>query len=130
MALIAALFMIIVVAALGVFATRLGSDQQQGANLALLTHRTVAAANSALEFMSYRVSSGVNCAAIPPAIQITTVNVTLSCVSTANHFVDAGAPRQVYDLTAIATHGVYGSPDFVKRTLTRRVGNVGTTPAW
>jgi MSHA biogenesis protein MshP len=127
MALVAALFMVIVVAAFGAFALRIGSAQQQTASLELLEYRAYAAANSGLEVGSRRAAAG-NCN--PPApFVVGSFTVTVTCIARWNQtwdYVVLGPNRQVYDLSAIARAGVYGTPDFVQRTLTRRVSNIAT----
>ena len=129
MALIAALFMIVVVASLGAFAIRIGANQDQTATLQLLTYRADAATMSGLEFLSYNALSNV-CAAVQPPLIVGSFNVTVRCAGPSDSAVETGT-RRVYDLRAIAIHGVYGSPDFVSRTQTRRVSNVpGGTAIW
>ena len=124
MAMIAALFMIIVVAAFGAFALRIGGNQQETAKLQLQGNRAFAAAFSGLEWASDRAFNGGNCLA-NAVIPYNGFTLTVTCTVTANHATSAGANFQVYDLraTAQSTAG-YGSPDFVQRTLERRVGNI------
>lgn len=121
MAMIAALFMIVVVAALGVFAIRLGTNQEQTANLQLRTYRVEVTASSGLELLIYRARNGV-CLADTPAPPLSQVTLTLSCTGATTHFVDAATQITVFDLTATASQGAYGTPDFVQRRVTRRVG--------
>jgi MSHA biogenesis protein MshP len=119
MALIAALFLTIVIAALGVFAMRIGTDQQQAATLSLLGFRASAAARSGLEFGSNRAFNGI-CGV--DTLVIGNFTVTVRCSVTSHDL--AGVSYSVHDLAATAAQGVYGSPDFVRRTLTRRVSNI------
>ena len=123
MALIAALFMVIVVAALGTFSLRIGSTQRHAATLALLTYRANAAANSGLEFGALRASQGVGvCALNNPPLAVAGFVVNVRCRST-THTV-AGNTHSVFNLEATAVAGVYGRPEFVQRTLRRRVSNI------
>lgn len=121
MALIAALFMIIVVAAFGAFALRIGSNQQQTANLELLTYRAAAAAYGGLEFGSNRAFNAI--CAPNTVLTVSNFTVTVTCAPPTDHVIGL-ATYQIYDLRATAIHGVYGTPDFVQRTMTRRVSNV------
>lgn len=121
MALIAALFMIIVIAALGTFALRINANQQQTASLELLTLRAAAAAESGLEFGSNRAFNG-NCAA-STVLAISNFTVTVICTPPTTHDI-SGNTYSIYDLRATAVHGTYGTPDFVQRTLARRVTNI------
>jgi MSHA biogenesis protein MshP len=114
--LVAALFLIVVVAALGAFAVRIGASQQQTANLALLSARALAAANSGIEFGAYRALNAGSCA--NATLNLTegglngfTVNVTCS----ASAHAESGGTVNVYLIDATATAGLYGMPDYVSR---------------
>jgi MSHA biogenesis protein MshP len=111
MALIAALFLIVVLAVLGVAAVRIGGSQQQTVNLSLLGDRALAAANSGVQFAALRVIQAGNCTTANANFRLTqgalagfTVNVT--CVP-------AAGGLNTFDSTAFS--GVYGSPDYVWR---------------
>jgi MSHA biogenesis protein MshP len=123
-ALIAALFMIIVVASLGVFAMRIGSNQQQTANLSLLISRADAAAFSGLEYGARRARNGGQvCGALQA---INGFNVIVSgCDTPVVHLV-GGVPHNTYVLTSIATSATagYGNPDYVRRQMTRVVSDI------
>lgn len=119
MALVAALFMIIVVASFGAFALRIGANQQQTANLELLADRAFAAANSGLELGSRHASTG---ACVNANFVLNNFTVTVTCAQTP-HLIN-GVPRQIYYLRAVARHGAYGTPDFIQRTLDRRVSDI------
>lgn len=113
-ALVATLFLLIVVAALGLFAMRSGIAQQGAINTDLLRARVDAAARSGLEYGSARAMAG-SCAALESLV-IAGIDVAVRCTT------DSPAhPLQVYDLTVTAQVGAYGSPDFARRTLSRRV---------
>ena len=122
-ALFAALFLLIVVGALGAYAVRLGVNAVHADSLQLLQVKAEAAAVSGLEFASNRAFGG-SCAIGPTAVNLNVspelrsfaVNVTCNSIL-------SGAER-VYELSATATTGGYGSPDFVQRTLVRRVTNI------
>lgn len=129
-ALIAALFLIVVLAALGVFAARIGADQQQTANLQLLQYRALAAANTGLEFWANRAFNN-------PAIPCAATNLNLNGFSGLNGFIVTvtcvrivSAAQAVYEVTAVASSGAYGSLDFVRRTLTRRMTNISPPGTW
>lgn len=114
--LVAALFLVVVVAALGVFAVRVGMAQQQTVNLALLGARALAAANSGIEYGAYRALTDSVCA--PATLNMSeaglngfTVNVTCSDTSHS----ESGGSVTVYRIEALATYGTYGQPDYVSR---------------
>jgi MSHA biogenesis protein MshP len=116
--LIAVIFMIVVLAALGAFAVSISLSQQQTGNLALLEARTAAAAQAGIEYGAYRVlASSSNCVA-SQTLPLTggTLKgfaVTVTCAQPpTNH----GNGHLSFRLTATATTGAYGTPDFVSRT--------------
>jgi MSHA biogenesis protein MshP len=127
--LVAALFLIVVLAGLGIFAIRLGTGQQQSVNLALLGFRAQAAADSGVELGAYRALKAAGCAPLLPLTTTVTVtlteaslsgfNVTVVC-SHSNHIVGT-VTYDVYRLDAIARSGTYGTPAYVARTATRTV---------
>lgn len=129
-ALFAALFLLVVVGALGAYAVQLGVNAAHADSLQLLQVRAEAAAQSGLEFASYRALGGT-CAAGPTAVNLNaspdlrSFAVAVTCRS----ITVVGAER-VYELSASAVMGAYGSPDFVQRTLARRVTNSPPPGIW
>jgi MSHA biogenesis protein MshP len=112
MALIAALFLIVVLASLGLFAVRIGGAQQQTVNLGLLGDRAVAAANSGIEYSIFRqINTG--CASANA-----TINMNQSALA-GFKVVVACSGTGPFTFTASASSGTYGSPDYVSRTVTR-----------
>jgi MSHA biogenesis protein MshP len=117
--LVAALFLIVVVAALGAFAVRIGASQQQTANLALLTARALAAANSGIEYGAYQALKPVS-SCVSATLNLTegglngfTVNVTCSVTT---HTESSATPNvNIYRIDATASAGIYGMPDYVSR---------------
>jgi len=129
-ALIAAIFVILVLAALAMFAVRIGATQQQTADYALLNARAQLAADSGIEY-------GIN-QALPPhgscPAAATTLNpgaaglkgfaVVVTC-SVTNHQIGAAPPTtyHAYALTSVAQLGTYGTSGYVARTATRTVND-------
>jgi MSHA biogenesis protein MshP len=114
--LVAALFLIVVVALLGAFAVRIGAGQQQTVNLALLSAKALAAANSGVEYGAHQALNVGACA--NTTLNLTegglngfTVSVTCSFTP---HSVST-ASVNVYRIDATASMGTYGMPDFVSR---------------
>ena len=124
--LIAVLFLIIVLAGLGLFAVRLDGGQQQSVNLTLRAIRAQAAANTGIEFAANRALRAAGC--IPP---ITTFNLTLTQAAlngfnvlvTCGHttHVVGSTTYNVYALNAFAQSGTYGAPGYVARSASRIV---------
>ena len=121
-----ALFLLIVVGALGAVSVRLTADQQQYGTLELTQMRATTAANAGLEYWSNRVFTDSNdCDAFVDldlgsfhGFEGFTVRATCTQIR-------AGADN-VYELTSSARAGAYGSPDFVQRRVTRRISTLGS----
>ncbi|HXS21045.1 MAG TPA: hypothetical protein VN735_07415 [Steroidobacteraceae bacterium] len=131
--LVAAIFLIVVLAALGTFAIRIAMSQYQSANLELLEARAQAAAQAGIEYganLTLRPFPAI-CAS-PTRYTFTLAQgalkgfvVTLACTPT-THQMYSGAPPAaqsyvVYALASTASYGSYGQPDYVTRTVTRNV---------
>jgi MSHA biogenesis protein MshP len=123
-ALVIALFLIVVVGALGVFAVRSQTDQTQRGNLQLIRYRAAAAAQSGLEYWSYQVAANNNIACPISPLSLSFGNttglngfsVTISCVRIVT------GSNAVYEVTATGRNSAsYGTADFVQRTITRRI---------
>lgn len=122
MSLVAALFLLVVVAALGAFAVRIGAGQQHTVNLSLLSTRALSAANAGVEWGARRALMESSCA----ASQTLSLNegalngftVRVECAPSAH--ADGGSTTTVYSITALAQSGTYGSPDYVRREVRAR----------
>ncbi len=118
--LIAAVFLITVLAALGTFAVRIAITQQQTVNFAVLDAQALAYANSGIEYGANRALSASTCLNSTTMTPGGTFTVTVRCTAV-NHVNPA---KLSYTLTSTATLGVYGQPDYVFRQVSRVV----TTP--
>jgi MSHA biogenesis protein MshP len=128
-ALIAAIFVILVLAALAMFAVRIGATQQQTADYALLNARAQLAGDSGIEY-------GINQALVHGSCPgpVTTLNpgaaglkgftVMVTCTVT-SHQIGAAPPTtyHAYALTSVAQLGTYGTSGYVARTATRMVND-------
>jgi MSHA biogenesis protein MshP len=127
--LIAAIFLIVVLAALGAFAVQVAMVQYQAANVALLEARAQAAAQAGIGYGATLARTASICT------NSRTLNLTqgalagfvvkVSCAATV-HQIYSGAPPSAqnyfaYALSATASFGAYGKPDYVARTATRNV---------
>ena len=122
-ALIGALFLIVVVAALGAFAINLQSNQRQEQLLDLTQHRVELAAQSGMEAWRHWLANSAACPTSPSPISLgnhrglSDITVrTLTCTQIANV-----ADMTVFEVEVEATHGNYGDPDFVRRTVHRTI---------
>jgi MSHA biogenesis protein MshP len=122
MSLIAAVFMIVVLALLALFAVRIGGSSERDMSTELMQARALAAARSGIEYAAYRALTLTNCNSLAgfnanvslteDALNGFTVNVSCSGFQ-------HGVSSWTYNVTARARRGVYGSPDYVSRTLQR-----------
>lgn len=122
MALVAALFLMVLLAGLALTATRIGNSQQQAVSLQILALRAQAAAESGLEVATQRAL--VSGACLNRTLSLTQAalsgfSVSIGC-TTHTHLLN-GTSYPVYELTASAQQGVYGRPDYVFRRATRSV---------
>lgn len=123
-ALVAALFLMVVVAALGTFAIRVHTSQQGSADLDLAGIRAEAALQAGIQYAAARLLLPANgCGDVsnqiplPHGFTVTFTNCQALPV--------ANTPAvTVFSVTATATRGQYGSPEFVSRRRTVRI----TTP--
>jgi MSHA biogenesis protein MshP len=131
---VAALFLIVVLAAIGAFAIQIGGTQQQTVNLALLGARAQAAANTGIEWGSTRIVAAPNVcpsgvlSLTQGALAGFTVKITAGPAPCPTSHIVNSTPSKLYTFTAVATRGTYGSADFVSRTVTRTVSNAPLPP--
>jgi len=127
--LVSAIFLLVVIAALGVFALTLSATQQQSAALDVMGARAYQAARTGIEWGAYQVlpNSAVGFAAscragtasqavAPLPGTLAGFSVSVQCTSTAHS--EASATVTVYQLTSTATRGTVAEPDYVERQMT------------
>jgi len=116
--LVSAIFLLVVIAALGTFAVTLSTTQQQSAALDVLGARAYQASRAGIEWGAYQVLQVGVCpapttlAAMPALAGFT---VTVTC--TPYVFDEAGTPVNMYQLTSTA-QGTSPSPNYVERQMT------------
>ena len=126
--LITAIFLIVVVASLGVFMVTISSVQQRTSSLSVLSSRALFAADSGMQWAMRRVTrdaaAGLNCPAAPATGQvsfnltngaISGYSVTITC--NVQNFTENPNNYNVYNLTSQASRGTLGSPDYHSRTI-------------
>ncbi|MDD5384999.1 MAG: hypothetical protein PHG89_08985 [Gallionella sp.] len=127
--LVSAIFLLVVIAALGTFAVTLFTTQQQSAALDVMGARAYQAARAGIEWGAYQVlpNSAVgfaaNCRAgatsqvvAPLPNTLAGFNVNVQCVSTPHS--EAAATVTIYQLTSTATQGAPATPNYVERQMT------------
>lgn len=123
--LVSALFLIVVLAALGIAIAEFSAVQRQTVNLSLKQTQAYFAAKSGLEYaFSYATSNptaGCTSATLTPGSnQLTGMTISVACGSSSTH-TENGSTFYVYTYTSVASYGTYGQPDYVSRTLTATV---------
>lgn len=113
--LVAALFLLVVLGALGAVAVRLTGVQQQTVNLALQGARAYAAARTGVEWGVYQALNG---SCTTSTLNLTEAglsgfSVAASCAVSTH--MEGGATTSVFNVEAFAQSGVYGMPDYVSR---------------
>jgi MSHA biogenesis protein MshP len=120
--LVQAIFIVVVLALLGVAMLRLSGVQSSTSVFALQGARAYQAARSGLDWAASRAqpSAGANCAA-SSTMTIDIFTVTVTC--TAQTFTEGiAAAYPVYRFTSTARYSTFGSADFVQRRLEAKVG--------
>lgn len=120
--LVTAIFLLVVIAALGTFAVTLSTTQQQSAALDVLGSRAYQASRAGIEWGAFQVLRNSSCpapttlAALPNTLS--GFNVTVICTpSPSNPFDEAGTTVNMFQLDSTAKQGAAGTPDYVEREI-------------
>jgi MSHA biogenesis protein MshP len=115
-ALIGALFVLVVLAALGAFAVRINMTQRHDADLDLQELRAQAALNTGIEYAAGRLlAPGANCGNLANLNNLVGgFAVTFNACARVQYQVN-GVTVNVYTVTLSSTRGVYGTPEFIAR---------------
>ncbi len=114
--LVPALFLLVVLAALGIVAVRLAGVQQQTVVLAMQSGRAYAAARSGIDWAAYQALNNASCTTATINLTeggLTGFTVETDCSSTSH--TEGPNTVNVYVIDAFAWSGSYGSPDYVSR---------------
>ena len=123
-ALIGALFVLVVLAALGAFAIRINLAQRHDADLELQQLRAEAALHAGVEYAATRLlAPGGNCGSLAN-LNVEGYALIFDACALAPPYVVNGAPVNIYTVTLTSSRGVYGTPEFVARTSTVRVSSL------
>ena len=129
--LISAIFLLVVIAALGTFAVTLSTTQQQSAALDVMGARAYQAARAGVEWAAFGVSqtaSGVQWANCAPSTNLGALGGTLAPFSVAvtcaaASSVEGTSTFWTYDVTATAkTAGSPGDTGYVERVISVKLG--------
>lgn len=114
--LVPALFLLVVLAALGIVAVRLTGVQQQTVVLAMQSARAYSAARTGIDWSAYQALVNGSCAAGTLSLSeggLAGFTVETSCSNTTH--TEGPLTVRVYVIDAFAWSGVYGTPDYVSR---------------
>ena len=124
--LVAAVFLLVVLAALGAFAVRLGVMQQQTASGGLLATQALHAARSGIAWGAHRAIAGGWCASASLSLSeggTAGFTVDVSCTQTSH--IERGETLDVFVFSVLAERGSYGTADYVSRRLEAKVVDDG-----
>lgn len=112
-----AIFILVVLALLGTFMVRLSTVQQSTTTQALLQARAYQAARSGVEWgIATMVDPTSTSCFTDSTWQVGGYAVTAAC-NRSGPFNEGAADIFIYNLTAVATFGAIGNPDYVSRTV-------------
>ncbi|OGS98170.1 MAG: hypothetical protein A3K04_01855 [Gallionellales bacterium RBG_16_56_9] len=130
--LVSAIFLLVVIAALGTFAVTLSTTQQQSAALDVMGARAYQASRAGIEWGAYQIlqNSGVGfapaCRPGPTSSSVALANtlanftVTVNCSAASSvegASYPASSPLWVYQLSSTATQGTVATPNYVERQM-------------
>ncbi|MGI9204363.1 MAG: pilus assembly PilX family protein [Woeseiaceae bacterium] len=116
--LVPALFVLVVLAGLGVVAVRMMAVQQQTVVLAMQSARAYAAARTGIDWSAYQAVVNNSCASATLTLTeggLAGFSVETSCSSTTHS--EGPNTVSVYVIDAFARSGSYGTPDYVSRRI-------------
>jgi MSHA biogenesis protein MshP len=120
--LVSAIFLLVVLAALGAFAVRLGVTQQQTVTEGMRAAQAFHAARSGVAWGAYRALNGGWCATATLNLTETGANgfsVLVQCTQSLH--VEGATPVNVFVFDVRAEAGAYGGPDYVSRSLQAKI---------
>lgn len=117
MSLVTALFVLVVLSAIGGYMVLVAGVQSQTTVMSLQGVRAYHAARSGLEWGIYRDLASVSCTT--GSFDVDGFSVTVDCSETV--FVEAGQGYKVFHITSMAEWGSYGNEGYLSRKLTSRV---------
>lgn len=132
----AAIFILVILAALGAYALNITSVQQSTSTQDVQGSRAYQAARAGVEWAAYQVltpgtTALANCPASPTTITIDNFSVAVSCTRSADYF-EQGADHTIamYDIVATASFGTVGALNYIERqvqlTLSKCLGTDAT----
>ena len=116
--LVPALFLLVVLSALGAVAVRLSAVEHQTAVLAMQSSRAYAAAQAGVQWSAYQALANSSCGSSTLALtEVGLDGFTVDTTCTSTTHTEGAATTSVYVLEAFAYAGSYGTPDYVSRKI-------------
>ena len=119
-ALVPALFLVVVLAALGAAAIRIGNGEQQTVTMAMQQVRALAAARAGIEWGAYQALKPVSSCAASTTLNLSEAALAgFTVVVTCSTAIDNSGPvpRNSFVLVANSSSGTYGQPGYVHRVV-------------
>lgn len=124
--LISAVFLLVVLAGLAVYAVRISVVQQQTVSSSLLAAQAFHAAKSGLSWAAYRaVDSGWCATATLNLTEAGTNGFDVDIACTQSVHMEGGTAINVFVIDVFAQSGIYGGPDYVSRRLQAKITDAG-----
>jgi MSHA biogenesis protein MshP len=125
-ALVAAIFLLVVLAGIAGYAVRIGVMQQQTVTAALRAAQAFHAARSGVAWAAHQALTGAWCTTPADAATLNLseagtngFDVAVQCTHTSH--AEGGATLDIYVIDVLAEAGAYGGPDYVSRRLQAKV---------
>ncbi len=125
-AIVPALFLLVVLGALGLVAVRVGLGQQQAVTMGLMQSRASAAADAGIQWGAFRALNGscvgsTTLSLTEKALAGFTVVVTCTATAFTDGSRSSSGTNNSYVLNAAASAGTYGQPGYVHRALSATI---------
>lgn len=124
--LVSAVFLLVVLAALAVFAVRLGTLQQQTVSVNLRAAQAFHAARAGVAWAAHRSLGAGWCGSTTLSLTEAGAGgfeVTVDCAQSTH--VEGGSTTTVFIIDVLAEAGSYGGPDYVSRRLQAKLTDAG-----
>ena len=113
---LSALFLLVVLVALGAYMVRLSTAQHLSTALTVNASRAYYAAYSGMEWAASRIRTLTACPTVPTSFSVEGYTVELTACSK-DTVTEGGSSYGVYQVAIEASRGSFGSPDYVRRRL-------------
>ena len=117
-ALVAAIFLIVVLSSLGLYIVRISGMQHQTVNVTLLGARALQAARAGVEWGAFQALDSAACTTTTLSLTeggLDGFDVEVTCISSSH--TESGNTYNIFSIDVEARAGVYGNPDYVSRRM-------------